>query len=624
MKKKSFFRSFNAKLALAVLAVSGALLTGCSKDEGLDIEIPDVTIPQVDTKYQISGSVFDAETGDGLKATVTIDGAAVTVTANGGFTKEVTPGDRVIKVEMATFKTVTRTVSIAELPAKGYTAVYPVEIGLVKANPAETYVDAKYAAQVVAYLEDGSILAADKYAVEFKKGGAAVTDLANMTAGIYDFTVTPNDAAKYKPYTAKVNFANIKVPADSDAINVLVEAYIANVPVGPEPQPTITKLVANFIDKDGNFMNVTRAWLTKSTDLTTEVEGSVRQNVNHFAYEYEGEFKAGEYVLNYQFSKKDGSVQKGTKAFDAQNLISVEINVEGGATPPPAVVPIPDTSDSDVTVEIEGAGADVTMPKGLTATDANGNELEVMTIQRKTDEEAEEPAALRVFEGQPSGATFDPPLQVSFTDVAGGELGTMQLEYLKDGVWIKEADSDVELVNGKYVMNIAHFSEFRAATKVEITIGTAIDQAPSTKSFTINKENTSEAAVSIDYTYEVETGTEISDYATVVDTEFTSAFARNIVKAIIQAALESDGYVAKAWAMEPTTATYLLASKKKATTVDATYTRAEKLYSFIINGKNIVVTVTTSRTDLGEPTLVDIEHGHGNGSNAGGGSADGE
>ena len=47
MKKKSFFNGYNAKLALAVVALTGSLLTGCYKDEGLDIIDPDqsVTLP---------------------------------------------------------------------------------------------------------------------------------------------------------------------------------------------------------------------------------------------------------------------------------------------------------------------------------------------------------------------------------------------------------------------------------------------------------------------------------------------------------------------------------------------------------------------------------------------------
>ena len=47
MKKKSLFSGFNAKLALTVVALSGALLTGCYKDEGLDVNGPagEVTLP---------------------------------------------------------------------------------------------------------------------------------------------------------------------------------------------------------------------------------------------------------------------------------------------------------------------------------------------------------------------------------------------------------------------------------------------------------------------------------------------------------------------------------------------------------------------------------------------------
>ena len=62
MKKKSLFSGFNAKLALTVVALSGALLTGCYKDEGLDVNGPagEVTLPA--PVYTIDGTVVDAET----------------------------------------------------------------------------------------------------------------------------------------------------------------------------------------------------------------------------------------------------------------------------------------------------------------------------------------------------------------------------------------------------------------------------------------------------------------------------------------------------------------------------------------------------------------------------------
>lgn len=67
MKKKSLFLNYSAKLALVVLAISGALFAGCSKDDGVDIKGPDVTVPPVvippsETTYSVVVSVLDATT----------------------------------------------------------------------------------------------------------------------------------------------------------------------------------------------------------------------------------------------------------------------------------------------------------------------------------------------------------------------------------------------------------------------------------------------------------------------------------------------------------------------------------------------------------------------------------
>ena len=84
MKKKSFFSGFNAKMALAIVALSGALLTGCYKDDGLDVNGPAGEVILPNATYTITGSVVNPNgeliaNGD---ATMTIGGASVEL--NGG------------------------------------------------------------------------------------------------------------------------------------------------------------------------------------------------------------------------------------------------------------------------------------------------------------------------------------------------------------------------------------------------------------------------------------------------------------------------------------------------------------------------------------------------------------
>ena len=88
MKKKSFFNGYNAKLALAVVALSGALLTGCYKDDGLDVNGPAGEVILPDPVYTISGNVLDAETLEPI-ATASVSGDATATVSNGGFSVEV-------------------------------------------------------------------------------------------------------------------------------------------------------------------------------------------------------------------------------------------------------------------------------------------------------------------------------------------------------------------------------------------------------------------------------------------------------------------------------------------------------------------------------------------------------
>ena len=72
-------------MALTVVALSGALLTGCYKDEGLDVNGPagEVTLPA--PVYTIAGTVVDAETLAPI-ASANVAGGVTATVSNGGFT----------------------------------------------------------------------------------------------------------------------------------------------------------------------------------------------------------------------------------------------------------------------------------------------------------------------------------------------------------------------------------------------------------------------------------------------------------------------------------------------------------------------------------------------------------
>lgn len=127
MNMKSKFFGLNAKLALAVLAV-GTMFTGCYDSENGDVVKPYEPLPAA---YYVAGTITDLETGEGLAATVTVDGQAVTASAGGAYSIELTtPGEKTLTVEMTGYETPSeRTFTVPTVEAgQVYTAVVNVAL----------------------------------------------------------------------------------------------------------------------------------------------------------------------------------------------------------------------------------------------------------------------------------------------------------------------------------------------------------------------------------------------------------------------------------------------------------------------------------------------------------------
>lgn len=129
MKKKCFFNGISAKMALTVVALSGALLTGCYKDDGLDVNAPidSVIIPAA--TYTISGTVVDAETFAPITSAQVTGGVTASV-INGGFTASVsTPNTYTFDVTATGYESTTASVVVEKVNA-GQSAVYSTYIAL--------------------------------------------------------------------------------------------------------------------------------------------------------------------------------------------------------------------------------------------------------------------------------------------------------------------------------------------------------------------------------------------------------------------------------------------------------------------------------------------------------------
>ena len=146
MKKKSFLGVVSARIALLTLALSGALMTGCYKEDGLDASKPGETVTLPDAAYTISGSVTDIETGDGVNLTaVETNVGTATILGDGSYAVKIskfTESEKVVNLifKAEGYKDAKRTVSVAKIE-DGQTVVYPLSVVMKKDIPAKEYVD---------------------------------------------------------------------------------------------------------------------------------------------------------------------------------------------------------------------------------------------------------------------------------------------------------------------------------------------------------------------------------------------------------------------------------------------------------------------------------------------------
>ena len=126
MKMKSKIFGLNAKLALAVLAVS-TMFASCYDSENGDVPQPYEPEPAA---YYVAGTITDLETGAPLAATISVDGQTATATADGGAysIKLSAPGDgKVLTVEMDGYVAASRTFNVPTMQdGQVYTAVVNV------------------------------------------------------------------------------------------------------------------------------------------------------------------------------------------------------------------------------------------------------------------------------------------------------------------------------------------------------------------------------------------------------------------------------------------------------------------------------------------------------------------
>ena len=227
------------------------------------------------------------------------------------------------------------------------------------------------------------------------------------------------------------------------------------------------------------------------------------------------------------------------------------------------------------------------------------------------------PAVARAFMGTPDGLVFSNPIKISFKDTWNNELGDLELQYLGTNGWAKDTEGgSVTLAGDTYVMNVKHFSSFRAEVPVSSSFADKRDTVSTDETF--DKKNDTDRTVKVKYRYGYQTGMSISDVEQAVSAKFESQAAISYVTNIISKDLAVKGYVnmgietnydIKEFTVLPYTVLNKVTTKQGMNVITATYT---------INGKDIVITITKPEGVRVVPDTYTYGHGHGHAHGHGG------
>lgn len=247
MKKKTFLSKFAARFMAAALMVSSVAMTGCYKDDGLDVTFPGGTVVIPDAAYSISGTVNDFETGDAVNLTsVTASVGTATVDGNGAFHVTLTKADvpeNGVTVNL-TFKAegyddVQRSVFVKHI-ADGSTAVYPLNVTI-----------RKKAVKVVYTL---NFVVKNAVTGEAIDGITPVVTPSANAEGYYeagDYVVkTPAVESKYYESTTVISLPEVMVYGENVKTQV-IEIFVQPI-TSVEPVKEYINISGSVVDKNGH------------------------------------------------------------------------------------------------------------------------------------------------------------------------------------------------------------------------------------------------------------------------------------------------------------------------------------------------------------------------------------
>ena len=616
MKKKSFFSGFNAKMALAIVALSGALLTGCYKDDGLDVNGPAGEVILPNATYTITGSVVNPNgeliaNGD---ATMTIGGASVEL--NGGsFTYQTeTTGPVAIVVTPKNTKvykgTVTTTVDIQEVAA-GQAAVYNKTIVLPFADVVPTeFIDVEYKLETSVYGSDNLTNAWNNEDYTVKVNNANVKETYDGGT-ILNVVITPNGdkASKYGNYTTVITLPKYQVEKGENNIVSMPLTAILPYIEGPAQEYVYKNFNANFILING--AEVTSIELKKSEGTTPIVlDGKFKvEGINYFSYTDELKKEdANKYTYKIEVNYKDQKGASHTKEYDCNADNNVVADLLDG------FVPADDTWNGSLyQIDFGNSGDEANMAPGVYPyyKDINVPADVNVVINRLSKNEIADLTVLRMYRGTPDGIKFAKDGSAADITVSFNEFGTEDFgEVTLVNANLDKADGSISATDGAYVLTIPHFSTFGA--KIDFSSeesGTPTEKKEKTER-EIGKKNDTDYAVNATIRYYYNTGSKFDIDEAVKD--FTNDKAKERAKALILNDLASKNIVNN-WE-EKKTAEFIYTVAPYTCLESATIEALTKVttYKYKIGSKEVTLDVTTAvKTEVKDVKTFTFGHGHG-------------
>lgn len=599
------------------------------------------TKPTKDVEYQIEGSVFDAESGDAVTIqTATIPGVLTATIDGNKFTmSNVSLGQHTVYITADGYKPTSASVVISEVAGPEgegvYTVTTPVTIAMQKK---EVEVAPKYYLSGNVYNQDGGMVTKAEVTLSMT-GYETVTTASN---GFYRFEI-PADKVKgltkasvtirHNSYKLYVYTAFIAPVDNGQVSNTTVNVTLILKPDTEKPADDDNVFIGGNVDIELPTENAVEAVPEKEEGQKVPSKTAVEESINKVLEAAGSEIKITPAQAEQVVNTMEKYIANGTLT-EVDKIAVLPIEKETTFKLESKVIDTKEDTEETVIDEIVlPANTVVIFTSGVAST---------LNISR-TDE-GKEGAAIREYEGTPTGTIFVTPMEVKFTPavvVAQGETPEVALATLyfneKTNVWEAE-ENYATFQNGAFVGNVHHFSKFKFGFE-EATSKATAEAALDTMSFDkacYTEGETAKVQIEINWKGGIKCvgGASVEEIVKKAHPTLTSTTIKMIASALEEAIKDDNAnvvpgaeFTAKKFTetIEVPAYTQLLGFKVTRNEIQTTYSLPFAIYNKAtkaIEKKTAEVTISkVSSVVVNTVEAIGHGHGHGHGNdlNAGGG-----